>query len=223
MADHDSLTCSLGPDRCPIYLELERSNQELHQLREQVIRDPMTGLYNKRYFSAALATEMERSRRNRLATSLILLDIDHFKRINDTYGHVAGDKVLERLARILEQTVRMIDIPCRYGGEEFAIILPSTPLTIACQVAERVRAAIEETRIALDAQTINITASLGVSSFFDDQESTPLNLIERADKELYTAKQNGRNRVQSEPWIQTSAQVSEDEREALFGDDDSKD
>lgn len=223
MAEPNLPECPLGAEKCPIFSEVEKLTREVIQLRQQVIRDPLTGLFNKRHLNDALATEMERSRRNRLATSLILLDIDHFKAINDHYGHVAGDRVLEALARVLEQAVRMIDIPCRYGGEEFAVILPSTPLVIACQVAERIRIAIANTQIALETETITVTASLGLSCFTDDQQSTPLKLTERADRELYQAKHCGRNRVHSEPWAETSTQLTEEEKAALFHRDDTSD
>lgn len=221
MSEQDFLKCPLGAEKCPIFEDIERLNIEVTQLRQQVIRDSLTGLFNKRYFDDALATEMERSRRNQLSTSLILLDIDHFKAINDQYGHVAGDFVLEQLAHVLRQTVRMIDIPCRYGGEEFAVILPSTPPMIACQVAERLREAVTETNISLDTNVVSVTASLGVSYYSDDPHVAPQTLVERADRQLYLAKDSGRNRVCCERWAPKSAQLSEDEKAALSDHDNS--
>lgn len=219
MTEQDFTTCPLGAAKCPIFDDIERLNLEVTQLRQQVIRDSLTGLFNKRYFDDALATEMERSRRNRLPTSLILLDIDHFKAINDQYGHVAGDFVLEKLAHVLKQTVRMIDIPCRYGGEEFAVILPSTPLMIACHVAERLREAVNETHVALDTNVVSVTASLGVSYYIDAPHVSPHRLVEQADKQLYMAKNSGRNRVCCERWAPTSTQLSKDEKAALSDHD----
>lgn len=212
--------CPLGTEDCPISSEIERLNAELQSLRQQVIRDSLTGLFNKRHFTKALSTEMERSRRSQSPTSLILLDIDHFKSINDRYGHVAGDHVLEQFARTLEETVRMIDIPCRYGGEEFAIILLATPLPIAYHVAERLRAEIASTPIRAGNQSISITASLGVSGYDYGQASSPADLTRRADRQLYLAKQQGRNCVRSESPGRSSARLSEGEKAALFDHDD---
>lgn len=221
MTDNKTQACPLGENRCPIYSDIERLNSEVRKLRQQVARDSLTGLYNKGHFDTALATEMERSRRSRLPTSLILLDIDHFKVINDRYGHVAGDRVLERFARVLENTVRLIDISCRYGGEEFAVVLPATPLLVATQVAERLRTAIAKTEVNADNAVITFTASLGVSSYNYDQKATPEELVNRADRELYSAKQQGRNRVHSERLTRISAQLSDNEKAALFGHDNS--
>lgn len=217
----DDHICPLGADRCPVYDEIERLNSQVKTLQQQVIRDPLTGLFNKRHYIRALATEMERSRRSRLPTSLILLDIDHFKAVNDRYGHVAGDRVLERFARSIEETVRRIDIPCRYGGEEFAIILLSTPLQVASQIAERLRQEIATTRITVADDTLTVTASLGVTCYEYNQKATPADLTERADQQLYLAKQQGRNCVRTEPSAKPPAQLTEDEKAALFGIHDS--
>src|SRR5690606_36432878 len=142
--------------------------------------------------------EMERARRSLVPTSLILVDLDRFKSINDTLGHLVGDQVLDQAAHVLNKELRMIDVPCRYGGEEFAIILPSTPLPIAIQVAERLRIAVSTDTIATDKGTMQTTASFGVSCFQHHQKADRSAFIERADQKLYDAKRNGRNCVCAE-------------------------
>lgn len=221
MTEHDRQLCPLGADKCPIYSDLEQLQLEVLQLRQEVVRDPLTGLFNRRHFNNLLTTEMERSRRSEAPTSLILLDIDHFKSINDRYGHIVGDMVLQQLARTLKNTVRKIDIPCRYGGEEFVIILPATPLGIAAQVAERLRTEVASMRLTLSGYNISFTASLGVSCYTPQQQATPSTLLERADQQLYTAKQNGRNRVASERPTPSPSQLSAEEKAALYGQDSS--
>lgn len=212
--------CPKGPEKCPVFADLEQLVAELTLLRQQVIRDPLTGLFNRGHFDALLATELERSRRSHLPTSLLLLDIDHFKAINDRFGHVAGDRVLKGLARAVEKVVRVIDAPCRYGGEEFAVILPATPLLIASQVAERLRAILAATEVAVDSTSVYFTVSVGVSSYNYDQRATATQLVERADRQLYKAKAQGRNRVACERHKRPPSQLSSDEQAALFGRSD---
>ena len=136
---------------------------ELVELREQVITDPLTGLYNLRYFRSALDSELERTLRTTLPTSLMMIDLDHFKQVNDVWGHEVGNQVLKLTARLIKQVTRQLDIQCRYGGEEFVVILPSTTLLLASQVAERLRQQIQESEILVGEQSLRVTASIGVS------------------------------------------------------------
>lgn len=218
MTEPEPKPCPLGRKHCPVYADIEQLQLELRQLRREVIRDPLTGLFNRRHFNDLMATEMERSRRSEQPTSLVLLDLDHFKLINDQYGHVEGDRVLRQLARTLESTLRRVDIPCRYGGEEFAIILPATPLATARQVAERLRKAVASMQVAATTNgqsPLHCTASFGVSAFYHSQIADPTAIIKRADQQLYAAKRRGRNRVASETLRQSTSQLSEEEKAAL--------
>ncbi|MBN2706622.1 MAG: GGDEF domain-containing protein [Deltaproteobacteria bacterium] len=154
--------------------------------------DSLSGLGNRRHFDAVLDTESARADRYRYALSLIMLDLDYFKKINDTFGHQTGDLVLREVGRVLANEIRASDIGCRYGGEEFAIILPETGLMEGRKIAERMRRAIAGRTIETQGNVLlKITASLGVAS----NESRGLDLVKAADQALYEAKQNGRNRV----------------------------
>ena len=171
--------------------ELHSANEKLHEL---AFRDALTGLYNHRYFQESMDRELERSRRYQREFSLIIFDIDHFKKINDTYGHPTGDRVLIAISRGVEQSVRGSDIIARYGGEEFAVILPETDLTAANAVAERLRNDIERLDIFVDGMTIKATVSVGYTCYRNSariQEKSAI--IGMADRALYIAKQSGRN------------------------------
>lgn len=211
--------CPKGELGCPIYGEVDQLKQKLAELAEQVRSDALTGLYNKRHLLASLETEFERTCRTRQPTSLIMLDVDRFKPINDTYGHQVGDQVLVQVARVVGHTIRKIDVACRYGGEEFAVILPATPLLIAAQVAERLRQVIADSSVSLPGGELQVTASLGVSAYLPDMPAVPGQLLERADKQLYLAKRSGRNRVSVEPAAREHTELSAAERQALFGAD----
>lgn len=212
----DNTQCPLG-DACPIFAEVNQLQQDVNELKAQVRTDHLTQLFNLRHFNFTLEQEMERSRRSRQPTTLIMLDIDHFKGFNDKYGHVVGDKVLIHLAKVLQSAIRKIDIACRYGGEEFAIILPSTPLFIGVQVAERVRKLVEDRPLALEQESLSITVSLGIETFKAVEEERPKAFVDRADKQLYLAKENGRNRIHYAPeTIAKKSAVSDQEKDALF-------
>jgi two-component system, cell cycle response regulator len=156
--------------------------------------DGLTGLTNHRTFQERFANLLERSARHGHRAAILLLDIDHFKKVNDTYGHPVGDEVLRQVARVLGKAVRVIDIPARYGGEEFAIVLESTDLGGAVNLAERIREDVGRLEVATDKGTLKVTTSIGIAAFPDDAREQPA-LIERADMALYQAKQSGRNRV----------------------------
>ncbi len=157
------------------------------------ITDGLTGLFNHSYFFQCLRQEILRSKRHEIRTALLLLDLDDFKQLNDSHGHVEGDRVLNRTAALVRETIREIDLAARYGGEEFAVILPGTSGTGAYVVAERVRERIEE-RFRRGRPVPRVTISGGIAVYPDDA-GTPADLIVRADEALYRAKAAGKNRI----------------------------
>jgi diguanylate cyclase (GGDEF)-like protein len=158
--------------------------------------DSLTQAFNKRYFLQRLDDELKRCLRYGREVSLAMFDIDHFKKVNDTYGHQAGDTVLRDLSKNVANLVRVNDVFCRYGGEEFAIILPESPLDDATVACEKIRKAIEEYTFSHNETQIPITISIGVKTLDPSAgDITPNEMIEAADKLLYEAKQQGRNRV----------------------------
>lgn len=165
-------------------------------IRRQVVTDHLTRLYNRRYFMNRAAEEIERSLRHQAPLSVLMVDIDHFKNFNDTYGHATGDRVLQTVARAMQDALRTTDVCARHGGEEFAVLLPSTPGENAYYVAERVRRTLGGTRytgLGLPAE-VSITISVGVATC--PRDATTLDdLMELADKALYKAKAGGRDRV----------------------------
>jgi two-component system, cell cycle response regulator len=172
--------------------ELAEANTRLAQL---AVTDGLTGLYNHRHLHERLSLEVERSQRSGLPLSLLMLDVDHFKQFNDTFGHPAGDEVLRQLARVLNDTRRANDVVARYGGEEFAVILVDTAKFTAAKVAERVRERIAAHDFSDAAQRAgNISVSIGVATFPDDGADAE-GLVRAADTALYAAKRAGRNRV----------------------------
>ncbi len=176
-------------------MELKLANDSL---RELAFRDGLTGLYNHRYFQEVLESELVRARRYDHPLSLLLIDIDYFKKVNDRYGHPAGDQVLQEVSNTMVKLVRRCDMVARYGGEEFAIILPETGLTSAKVLAQRVRRGIEQMEINYNDHTLSITISCGIASCEKNQEQWAgrNELIEKSDQALYKAKKNGRNRVE---------------------------
>jgi diguanylate cyclase (GGDEF)-like protein len=179
-------------------ISLALSNLKLRDtLRQQSLRDPLTGLYNRRFLEEYLVHERVRASRKNRPLSVIMLDIDHFKRVNDTFGHDAGDAVLRRMGLVLQGHVRGSDIACRIGGEEFALLLPEASLVTAYQRAERILDTVRHMQIKHRGQTLgSITVSLGVAAF-PKHGDTPEALIRAADQALYQAKQGGRNKLAS--------------------------
>jgi len=164
-------------------------------LREMALRDGLTGLYNRRYLEDAMNRELHRAERNRTTVSVVMIDIDHFKRFNDKFGHAAGDFVLNAVARTIMGTIRASDIACRYGGEELAVVLSDADIKHACERAEHMRRAIRDIDLNRLGQTLPPpTASFGVAAFPRDG-ATPAELLKAADRALYRAKQEGRDRV----------------------------
>lgn len=173
-------------------------NVDLHEtVQRQAVTDELTGLFNHRRFQEVMAAEVERARRYDAEMGLIMLDIDNFKRVNDTYGHMQGDMVLREVARVLRQSAREIDEPARYGGEEMAVALPQTDLDGAYRFAERVRKRIEALELPLlDGDGIlKVTASFGAASLSSAPQSDKEGLVAAADAALYRAKRSGKNRT----------------------------
>jgi len=185
---------------------LERENLDLmmqkRMLEEISARDSLTGLYNRWYVMEKIESEMNRSLRHGAPMSLLMLDLDHFKHVNDSFGHSVGDEVLKSVGQVLRDSCRVYDVPGRYGGEEFCIVLPETRISSTTSVAERIRIRLAQTQLAIGGQSINVTASIGVAGLESSHEEGLVSaaaLIERADRALYAAKHHGRNRV--ELWL----------------------
>jgi diguanylate cyclase len=164
------------------------------KLHDQANRDALTGLYNRRYLADALGRELARCKRDGQPLILLMIDIDHFKQINDTHGHHAGDEVLREIATLLTRNTRPSDIVCRYGGEEFLVLLPNMTLPTGHARAQAYRAHWEATTVTADTAPVRTTLSIGLAAF-PQHAQTAHELIQRADSALYQAKRGGRNRV----------------------------
>lgn len=180
--------------------ELESANQELERIN---ILDELTGLHNRRYYDQKIVAEYRRSRRNHTPLSLVVVDIDHFKSVNDNYGHLIGDKCLAIVAKLISQSLkRSTDKAFRYGGEEFCIILPDTDAEGAFKIAEELRSLISEQMIKDDEYEFSLTISCGISTYLQQAEIGPEQIFSGADKALYQAKSNGRNQTQQYTFIE---------------------
>jgi diguanylate cyclase (GGDEF)-like protein len=184
---------------------LERANEQLQaqirqievlqvELRDQAVRDPLTGLFNRRYLKETLQREIARARREDLPIGIMIMDIDEFKNVNDVYGHNAGDRLLQAMADMLKTNIRAEDIVCRYGGEEFVIVMPGASLGVAYERAELLRQNVDQMWVPYEGELLHVTISLGVAAYplhgTDGEDA-----LIRADRALYQAKQAGRNRV----------------------------
>jgi two-component system cell cycle response regulator len=181
-----------------IFKFLEKGSIEsvsLHKTWELRLRDPLTGIYNREALLLKVEEEFKRAEALTADLSVIIFDIDHFKQVNDTYGHAAGDYVLKEMARITQkQAIRSQDFFARYGGEEFIVILSGSPIEKATEIAERIRKAIEEHDFTFEGQKFSITVSAGIAAKGRDTQIWD-DLFKKADKALYKSKRNGRNRV----------------------------
>ena len=177
-------------------IKLSLYNLKLREeLREQAIHDPLTGLCNRRYLEENLARELHRARRGNSPLCVVMLDLDNFKPFNDTFGHDAGDSLLRELGQVLREKLRKSDISCRYGGDEFVLVLPDSSLADTQQRVEQIRALVKELRIRTgDPRLDTITVSAGIASA-PEHGSTAAELLQAADNAMYAAKQAGGNCV----------------------------
>jgi diguanylate cyclase (GGDEF)-like protein len=212
----DPAVCPVGQPDCAALEELSRLRKEVRELSREVRIDALTGLFNYGHFNELLEHEVERSGRSGLPLGLIMVDLDHFKQLNDAWGHEAGNRTLVEVAGILREGVRRIDAVCRYGGEEMAIVLPGARLPRAVQVAQRLRERIEQLRVEGGEEPIRVTASFGVAVLPANGVSDAHSLVQAADARLYQAKEEGRNRVCHPPLIAETpqTQVTADEKKA---------
>lgn len=204
---NDYLVRPLDPNEVIARLNTQVRRKRYHEgLRSNVaesvemsVTDGLTGLNNRRYLDQHLSTLVERAKTRGRELSIMITDIDRFKLVNDTYGHAAGDEVLREFSKRLRANIRGIDLACRFGGEEFVVVMPDTSATVAAEVAERLRESIDAVQFAIPSheKQIAVTASVGVASLTDRQSDNSETLMEKADKALYEAKNNGRNQVVS--------------------------
>jgi len=173
--------------------KLKTANKELRKL---ALRDGLTGLYNRRHFQEQLEIELSRTIRSQKSFSLIMLDLDHFKKVNDSYGHRVGDIVLQKISALFLKNVRINDVVARYGGEEFAIIAPETDLKGAAVLAERIRTSVQNAEMRIDSAIVKITISIGVATYLPaNKVAEKSELLDAADSALYESKRNGRNKL----------------------------
>jgi len=210
--------CPLNADDCVWLHELASLRQQNEALKRLVTTDTLTGLHNYRYFRDLLTREMESTLRTGRASCLIMIDIDHFKSVNDQWGHEAGNQALIVAADVFRQAVRATDVVCRYGGEEFIAVLPQTSLPIAVRVAERMREYLEKSCVQYEDNCFQLTASFGVGVYSGEDGTTLESLVDSVDQYLYQAKQQGRNRVCHADFstLRQETTVSADEKSALF-------
>ncbi len=188
--EEDIRLLRLAAEMIGSYLERKKMEENMHEL---AIRDGLTGIFNRRYYLELAEKELARAKRYKRSLSIILFDVDHFKDINDSFGHAAGDEALKELIKTSLEQVRDIDFIGRVGGEEFAITLAETDLKGAVHVAERLRKSVESAKIQIPEGTISATISIGVAEWSGKEELTKL--LARSDKMLYAAKNAGRNSV----------------------------
>jgi diguanylate cyclase len=199
LAEAQKMGTSLGQLRSEFEFsqgEVVKLSEELRRMRQEVLTDPLTNLMNRRGFDGALSGMIEMARKESSALTLLMLDIDHFKKVNDAYGHLFGDQVIRGVAQAMKASIKGQDIAARHGGEEFAVLLPSTDLKGGSSVAEHIRSSVERSKIrrANSNEAVgNITISIGAAQFRVGESAE--NLIQRADAALYQSKNSGRNRV----------------------------
>ncbi len=208
--------CPNCEDNCQYLGELCELRQKIDELSEQVLTDALTGLYNYRHLLWAMHQEMERVHRSGGAFSLIVLDFDDFKAINDQYGHEFGNQVLKTAGTFFQRSLRKLDIPCRFGGEEFVVVLPSTELRDAVLLAERIREGVTRIQLQANGRQVPLSVSMGVDVYRASDRIPPEVFLDRADQYLLQAKQAGKNRVHYPRMADTANGMSSDERSALM-------
>ncbi len=191
--EHPNLRERWGIVRGQLTLGLQRISLYT-QVQESALHDGLTGLLGRRHFRQRFEEEVERAIRRGTQLAFLMVDIDDFKRVNDTYGHLVGDVVLREVAAIIQHSVREMDLVGRYGGEEFSVVLPEAALELGVQIAERIRQVIERTAIQAYDERVTVTVSVG-AAFLPEDAASADKLIERADQAMYEAKRAGRNRV----------------------------
>jgi len=184
-----------------------KNAQLFREVHENSVRDALTGCFNRRHALEVIDAELRRARRSQMPLSMVMFDLDHFKRINDRYGHLAGDAVLAAVGRRMKAVLRGSDMKCRYGGEEFLLLLPDTPLSGAHRVAETLRAELHDHPVNFNDERITVTASFGVTTITPG-EVDPMTIMARADRALYRAKQEGRNCIRLSDDGMVSAEMS---------------
>ncbi|RJQ49847.1 MAG: sensor domain-containing diguanylate cyclase [Nitrospiraceae bacterium] len=209
--DYMQQSCAMGPLRndnneiTNLFIYVQDMTEVAvyeHKLVEMNMRDGLTGIYNRRFLETKLKEEFNRHKRYGGVFSIIMFDIDFFKKVNDTYGHQCGDFILKSISSRVATLIRNVDFMARYGGEEFCCLLPETGIQAATAVAERFRSAIEHQENNFDGNLIKVTISLGVAEFKVEMES-PHSLIKKTDEALYRAKREGRNRISVMEWEET--------------------
>lgn len=186
-----------------LQMQLKQMEAQCESLKVQILEkhmqtlsDPLTGIRNRLAYEEAIRLEVERHKRYGRSLCLLMLDLDHFKQVNDSFGHNVGDKVLQSVAKILAANIRSVDFLARYGGEEFVVILPELEITAANKVAEKIRKSIQALKLKIDGKVVQVTISGGIAQIHEND--TPESIFERADTAMYLAKKQGRNRVESE-------------------------
>lgn len=203
MGGHDYITKPFDLDeliaRVEAALRIKGEHDHLREVNQRLaelsMTDPLTSLYNRRYLMERFHEEIERARRYKYPIACLMVDIDDFKSINDTFGHLEGDQVLQKIAQIMKNANRVVDILARYGGEEFLLILPQTDLGGAETVGERIRKTVEEAALVLNDSNRKITVSIGASAFSTGKVASKEELLKLADESLYEAKKLGKNRL----------------------------
>jgi diguanylate cyclase (GGDEF)-like protein len=211
------LKCSLGAPDCDRIAEIQALRAKVLALSELVVTDELTGLFNYRHLMHALNLEIERTHRSGQGFALVILDFDNFKNLNDEHGHEFGNLVLKAAGTFLRHSLRKLDVPCRFGGEEFVLVLPGSTLPEAVQTAERIRSGIAALSFSsADGVAVPVTVSLGVDFFCVADNLTAEQMIDRVDKFLLMAKHSGKNKVCHPELSDKSEGVTDLERSALL-------
>jgi diguanylate cyclase (GGDEF)-like protein len=205
-----------GCEDCKHEEELALLRLRVTELSTSMITDELTGLFNYRHLIQTLGLEIERVHRSGEEFSILMIDFDNFKHVNDIYGHEFGNQVLRAAGTFYLKSIRKLDVPCRFGGEEFVIVLPGTDLREAVQLAERLRQGVEALPLQFEQHKVTVTVSTGVEVFRARDQLTADQLINRADRHLLRAKQTGKNTVCFAEFSGSTKGMSIDEREALL-------